>query len=328
MAVDLSTVETVHGPIPVEQLGWTLTHEHIVLLDSEVEVNGLGRWREPIHRSEVAQDLCATKRAGVDTIVDVTAIGQGRNVQRIKDLAGGQGPNVLVATGIYTFDRLPTFFARRGPGTANGGPEPVEAFFVREIEDGIADTGVRAALIKCASDAPGITDDVAVIFRAAARAHRRTGVPITTHSDASVHGGRDQQRLLRAEGVELSRVIIGHCGDSVDLGYLCELMDAGSFIGLDRFGYDLSLPAPDRLSTVAALVGRGYAGRMLLSHDTTCYSDALEPAARARLWPNCSHRYVLEQVVPDLLELGVSQDEIEQMLVRNPATVLSRSAPY
>jgi phosphotriesterase-related protein len=105
-------------------------------------------------------------------------------------------------------------------------------------------------------------------------------------------------------------------------------MDAGSYIGMDRFGYDLKLPAAKRVETVAELVRRGYAERLLLSHDAPCYSDGLEPATRARLWPNCSHRYIAEQVVPALRERGVTDTDIDQMLVRNPAAVLPRQTPY
>jgi phosphotriesterase-related protein len=105
-------------------------------------------------------------------------------------------------------------------------------------------------------------------------------------------------------------------------------MDAGSYIGMDRFGYDLKLSPELRVGTVVELVRRGYVERLLLSHDAICYSDTLEPATRARLWPNCSHRYVVEQVVPALLEQGVTQNDIDQMLVRNPAAILPRTEPY
>jgi phosphotriesterase-related protein len=274
------------------------------------------------------ESLRLTKASGVDTLVDLTAIGQGRNVARVAAIAAGTGLNVLVATGIYAFDKLPKFFSARGPGTTNGGPEPVEAFFVREITEGIAGTGIKAAVIKCATDVPGVTEDVGTILRAAARAHRRTGVPISTHTDAGTYRGRDQQRVFREEGVDLARVVIGHCGDSTDLDYLSELLDAGSFVGMDRFGYDLKLSPEKRLQTVADLVARGYADRLLLSHDAPCYSDSLEPPARERLWPNCHHRYVTERVVPGLLQLGVSQDDIDQMLVRNPARLFGEGSPY
>jgi phosphotriesterase-related protein len=324
----LPYVETITGPVSADALGRTLTHEHIVLLDAEVEINRLGRWRDETEIPAASRALRDAKAAGIDTIVDLTAIGMGRNVPRVARIAAGTGVTVVVATGIYTFDVLPKFFSRRGPGTANGGPEPIEAFFVREITAGIAGTAIKAAVIKCTTDQAGITEDIAKILRAAARAHRSTGVPISTHTDADTYRGRDQQRLFRNEGVDLSRVIIGHCGDSTDLDYLTELADAGSYLGLDRFGYDQRLPVEQRIDTVVELVRRGYAGRLLLSHDATCYSDSLEPATRLRLWPNCSHSYISRSVLPALLERGVSQSDLDQMMIRNPAAVLARGEPY
>lgn len=321
-------VETVSGPVPAESLGLTLTHEHIVLLDAEVEINRLGRWRDEQEIPAASQALRDAKAAGVDTIVDLTAVGMGRNVPRVARIAAGTGVTVVVATGIYTFDVMPRFFSARGPGTPNGGQEPIEAFFVREITEGIAGTAIKAAVIKCTTDQAGITDDIGKILRAAARAHRRTGVPISTHTDAGTYRGRDQQQLFQDEGVKLSRVVIGHCGDSTDLGYLTELMDAGSYIGMDRFGYDQRLPVGPRIDTVVELVRRGYAERLLLSHDATCYSDSLEPATRLRLWPNCSHSYLSQSVLPILLERGVSRADVDQMMIRNPAALLGRGEPY
>jgi phosphotriesterase-related protein len=321
-------VETINGPMPTDSLGVTLTHEHIVLLDAEVEINRLGRWRDVTEIPAASQALRDARAAGVDTIVDLTAIGMGRNVPRVARIAAGTGVNLLVATGIYTFDVMPKFFSARGPGTPNGGQDPIEAFFVREITEGIADTQIKAAVIKCTTDQAGITDDIGKILRAAARAHRRTGVPVSTHTDAGTYRGRDQQRLFRREGVDLSRVVIGHCGDSTDLGYLTELMDAGSYIGMDRFGYDQRLPVGLRIDTVVELVRRGYAERLLLSHDATCYSDNLEPATRLRLWPHCSHSYISQSVLPALLERGVSQADVDQMMISNPAALLVRCEPY
>src|SRR5215467_553844 len=114
--------------------------------------------------------------------------------------------------------------------------------FVRDIREGIADTGIKAGILKCATDEPGVTKDVERILRATAQAHRRTGVPISTHTHAQRRVGLDQQRIFREEGVDLSRVDIGHSGDTTDLDYLEKLIAAGSYIGMDRFGIDTILP--------------------------------------------------------------------------------------
>src|SRR5437773_5391757 len=96
--------------------------------------------------------------------------------------------------------------------------------FVRDIEHGIADTGVKAAILKCATDEPGVTPGVERVLRAVAQAHRATGVPISTHTHALTRVGLEQQRIFREEGVDLTRVVIGHSGDTSDVGYLEELI--------------------------------------------------------------------------------------------------------
>ena len=107
---------------------------------------------------------------------------------------------------------------------------------------GIAGTGVRAGMLKVVTDRSGITPDVRRVMEAAATAHLRTGVPITTHTHAPSRNGRDQLAFFRERGVAPERLVIGHCGDTEDLDYLRELMDAGATIGMDRFGMEHVLP--------------------------------------------------------------------------------------
>src|SRR5262249_7885384 len=143
--------------------------------------------------------------------------------------------------------------------------------FVHDIEEGMSGTSMRAGIIKLASDTATVSGELELCFRAAARAHRRTGVPITTHSESDLFGGDDQQRILAEEGVDLRRVVIGHAGDSTNLDYLKRLMERGSYIGADRLGLETvaggRVPDADRVATIARLCQAGYAGRILLSHD-------------------------------------------------------------
>lgn len=102
------------------------------------------------------------------------------------------------------------------------------SLFAHDIEEGIEGTTIRTGILKCATDEPGVTPDVERVLRAVARAHLRTGVPISTHTHAPSRRGLDQQLIFRQEGVDLSRVVIGHCNESTDLGYLERLIDAGT----------------------------------------------------------------------------------------------------
>src|SRR5579859_6906279 len=270
----MAQVQTVRGPVDSAQLGPTILDEHVFVLDTEIVQNYPEEWGAEEKRvADAVVRLNELKSKGVDTIVDLTVIGLGRYVPRIKQIAQQTGINIIVATGIYTYNDAPFYFHFRGPGTVLGGPELIVDMFVRDINEGIADTGVKAGILKCATDEPGVTKDVERILRATAQAHRQTGVPISTHTHARRRVGLDQQRVFREEGVDLSRVVIGHSGDTTDIEYLEELIADGSYLGMDRFGIDTILPFEDRVNTVVRLCERSHARRMVLSHDASCFMD-------------------------------------------------------
>jgi phosphotriesterase-related protein len=201
-------------------------------------------------------------------------------------------------------------------------------FFVRDITEGIADTGVKAAILKCATEENGLTPGVERVLRAVARAHRETGVPITTHTHVHTYRGRDQQRVFEEEGVDLTRVIIGHSGDSTDLDYLKELMDKGSTIGMDRFGVDVLLPFEDRVATVVALCEQGYADRMVLSHDASCFIDWFDEEMLRLGAPNWHYTHISDDVLPALKKRGVTDAQIDAMLVTNPRRIFETVGAY
>ena len=234
---------------------------------------------------------------------------------------------LVASTGYYTPDVLPAYFHTHGPGRLVGGPDPLLGLFLRDIEEGIAGTGVRAAMLKVVTDEQGLTPDVRRVMEAAAAAHRRTGVPITTHTHAPSRNGRDQLRFFLDRGVTPDRLVIGHCGDSQDLDYLRELMDAGATIGMDRFGMEHVLPDDARLSTVLTLLQGGYADRMVLSQDAAFFSRVTPPSWRAAHVPHWTMENISRRILPRLLEQGATDDQIHQLMVLNPARVLSPSAP-
>jgi phosphotriesterase-related protein len=233
---------------------------------------------------------------------------------------------LIASTGYYTADVLPAFFQVHRPGRVVDRADPLVGFFVRDIEQGIGDTGVKAAMLKVMTDRAGFTEDVVRVMDAAAIAHERTGVPITTHSHPGSRNGLRQQALMRERGVPPERVIIGHSGDTNDLEYLMELMDNGSTIGMDRFGMEHVLPDPARVKTVLALLRRGYADRMVLSHDAAFFSHVTPPSWRAREAPNWHMENLPRRVIPMLREGGASEADLEQMLVRNPRRLLGHLA--
>jgi phosphotriesterase-related protein len=325
----MSTVETVRGPVEVADLGPTLMHEHVFVLSTEhVQNYGDGAWWDEEARvADAVAKLTALRAKGITTIVDPTVWGIGRYIPRIQRIADRVDLNIIVATGLYAYEELPHQYAYRGPGLLLDMPEPMVTDFVRDIVEGIGTTGVKAAFLKCCVEAYGLTPGVERIARAVARTHVETGAPITVHTSGPAQSGRLALDLFGKEGVDLTKVVIGHAGDSNDLDYLMGLADTGATLGMDRFGLDVFNPTAERVHTIAALAERGYADRMVLSHDTSCFIDyfgAAHDAARAAAAPDWHYEFISDDVLPALRALGVTDVHIDQMLIDNPKRYFSK----
>ena len=323
----MAMVETVRGGVDSAAIGRTLMHEHVFCLDTEMRANTTG-WDEEAEVANAIVKLKEVKAAGFDTLVDCTAIGLGRYIPRIQRIAAEIELNLVVATGMYCYDDVPMYFMYQGPGTLTGGDELMVPLFVKEITEGIADTGVKASIIKCATDEKGVTPGIERILRACAQAHKLTGAPITTHTSAPTQRGLEQQQVFESEGVDLTRVIIGHCGDTTDLEYLERILSKGSYIGMDRFGLDVLCSLEDRVATIATLVERGYVNQILISQDANCATDMLPPEIVKQMMPNWHYLHIANDVLPLLNERGVSEDQIEQMLVRSPQAIFGHTGGY
>ena len=220
----MTQVETVRGPVDIDSLGLTLMHEHVFILNEEVRENYPADypdgWDEDSQVDDAIGKLTALAGRGCQTIVDPTVLGLGRDIRRIMRVADGTELNIIVATGLYTYTDVPFYFRYRLADQAAGRADPMTELFVSDLTNGIADTGVKAAFLKCAVDEPGMTPGVERVLRAVSRAHAETGAPITVHTHPHSGTGRDVVRVLREEGADLTKVVLGHSGDTTDLDYL------------------------------------------------------------------------------------------------------------
>lgn len=314
-------VETLKGPIDTSQLGFTLMHEHVFVLSEGVNQAFPQVWDEETRVADARERLRAMTDAGVQSIVDLSVLGLGRDIRRVQRVAGDLPLNVVVATGLYTYDEVPHHFASRDA-------DYMAELFVHDITAGIQGTNVKAAILKVATDQKGVTQGVEKVLRAVARAHRKTGAPISTHTHPATKRGLEQQKIFDEEGVDLSRVVIGHSGDSEDLGYLEELMKHGSSIGMDRFGIDMYLTSEKRVAVIAELCKRGYANRMVLAHDASCYMDWFPWEALGKAAPRWHFRHISDDVVPMLRNAGVPNNQIDLMTTGNPKAIFDKQGSY
>jgi len=309
-----STVNSVLGPIPTSQLGFTLMHEHVMvsasgLYDSYPDLLG------PEREARAIDALARAKAAGIDTIVDATTFDLGRNPGLLAAVARGSGVNIINVTG-WWWD-VPRFLS-------GVGPNQMAREFIRDIEEGFRGTQIKAGLLKCAADAEGVTPPLETMARAVARAHRETGVPIMVHSYPTGQVGRRQIEIFREEGVDLTRVKIDHSNDTTDTEYLEWLLDQGCYLGFDRYpGRNVSPHM--RTVTLKRLMDAGHGDRLCPSHDCICLHihkerpDGSIPEQHEFTSRNPDqYLYMQRHVIPELMEMGATDADIRMLFVDNP----------
>jgi phosphotriesterase-related protein len=319
----MSTVETVQGQIDSSEMGLTLIHEHVRFRDEAVAENWPGRYDDQAELDAALEAVRAAQGHGVKFIVDPTAMFGGRDVRFIKRVSDETGVNIAFCTGIYTYDFLPHYFENRDA-------DQIAEHFIEDIEQGTQGTEMKAAFLKCAADAAGVTDNVEKIHRACARASLQTGSPIMAHSMPAAGTGPRQVEIFLEEGLAPEKIQIAHCGDSPDVEYVQGLLDQGVYVGLDRYGLDMFLPIDQRNAVTAELLRRGHAERVVISQDHCATIDwfpaeAAEQLLNSPAIHNWSFTLVFEEVIPWLREQGVMDDGVfDTVFVKNPARWLGR----
>ena len=308
----MTTINGVLGPIETADLGFTLMHEHVAACSAGV----WQMWPELFGGREAYIEQAATlseaKAIGVQSFVDVTTIDLGRDVRLIRDVAERSGVNIVVCTG-HWLDPSHSIAART--------VDELASFFIKEIEQGIEDTGIKPGILKLANDdTPQLSRFGEKAARAVAKAHLATGIPITTHAGAKLEIGFRQAEVFQDEGVDPKHVIIGHSDDTDSLHYLTGLMDKGYWVGLDRLPMQ-DPPFDVRVGTCAALIERGYADQLILSHDYPLGIQLMPTAFLESEWPEMNPdgiQFIHKRFLPGLQERGVSEVVCTQLTVDNP----------
>lgn len=303
----MTKVNTVLGPVPVEELGWTLMHEHIyiALLGWEFDPRNSFDWQQALE--SIAGEMGKLRDNGVRTVVDATTIDMGRNVEFLFDVAKRSGVNIVASTGLFTEGTgLPFYFRGREV-------DDIADWMVRELTEGMGRTSVRAGAIKVGTGLGRIGQYEEKVLRAACRAQRRTGAPIITHTEGGTMG-REQVDIFEAEGADLSRVVIGHSCSNGDLRYHFDILRRGANLGVDKVGHNAYMPEDVRLAIITGAVAAGYAGQVMLSQDMIGSLDGrILPLSPMRVFD-----YIVTGFLPKLRDAGVSQRSIEAMLAGLP----------
>ena len=320
------TIQTTTGTATPEQLGRTLIHEHVLV--------GFPGWNldakaPPFVRDEAmargVDQMQELADLGVGTFVDPCPMDLGRDVEFLAELSQKSGMRIICTTGAYFEAEGITYTFR------HLSPEQIAEIYIEEIERGVGDTGIKAGAVKIATGSRIVSDYEKKLVTAAARAARETGVPIISHTqDASC--GHDQIDLVTGEGVPADRLVVGHSDGTEDHWYQRSLAERGAFVGFDRFGISLFISDEVRIQNVLRLAEAGHTNRILLSHDSiVCWLGRPVPYGQSHeevlaILPDWRPSYVFRKVIPQLLERGMSKDDIDTILVDNPRRLFAGSA--
>lgn len=315
---DARVVQTVTGRVSSDALGRTLIHEHVLIGFPGWNLDALApRFVRADAMARAVDQMQELRGLGVGTFVDPCPMDLGRDVEFLAELAQKSGMQIVCTTGAYfeaegithTFRHLPI--------------EEITAIYIKEITEGIGDTGIRAGAVKIATGAHQVSDYERKLVQAGARAARETGVPLISHTqEASC--GHDQIDLVTGEGVAADRLLVGHSDGIDDHDYHRSLAERGAFVGFDRFGISLIVPDEVRVKNVLKLARAGYTRNILLSHDSiSCWQGRPVPFANRHedvlaLLPDWRPTTILTKIVPQLLAGGLSDADVATMLVDNP----------
>ncbi len=308
----MATINSVLGPMDTANLGFTLPHEH--LIDSSAGIRQTyGELEFRDRASDMAiQDFTKAKGGGIDTLVEVSPMDLGRDVELMREVSRESGVNFICCTGCWL--DIPRSFWNRDP-------EFIADLWVQEIEEGIEGTGIKAGIIKIATEDP-ITQQQELMLRAAARTHLRTGVPITTHTPPQSRVGERQVRILTSEGVEPQHIYVGHINQTLDPDYHRELARLGVWLGWDisnPYGRPHLPPWEQRAEYLKSLLDDGLATNMMLSHDwNVVLSRVGTPGFPGREDNPDGYLWLTRAFIPKLQQLGVTEAAVEQMMVANP----------
>ena len=350
------SVLTVNGPIDPDTLGNTIMHEHIFinfsLPDNDPErwrwagrtpprgATAVGLYNRPLtmdildlvtlgrpnrdnllltDEATAIDEVREFKIRGGQTIVDVTSIGLGRDPLALRRVAQASGLQIVMGASWYRKSWHPRDMDSRSV-------ESLTEQIVHDVVSGVDDTGIRAGIIgEVGTQGDPLTPNEIKVIKASGRASRLTGAPVSLHTSAQLHEQPKILDLLAAEGADLTRVIVGHSNSlAADQPFMKQLLDRGVYIQFDLLGRQPTVRRrvtdTDVAAAIVELIDVGYVDRILLSQDV-CTKVQL------KAFGGTGFSFILEQFIPYLKRLGVTDEQIGTIMITNPKRVLTFASP-
>lgn len=316
----MATVQTVCGPIPASQLGFTLPHEHLYIGNWNARMADPDWYPEEEGLSFITPVVRQAYSSGVRTIIDATPFNLGRDIRILEAVSRATGMHIIASTGVFPDESILLRSMEE---------ESLVRFLVKEATVGVQGTNIRCGVIKCGTGELGFTPINLKMLRACGRAQAMTGLPIITHCrPENTRIGLFQQDILEQAGADLSKVVIGHFRKGDPLDYAENVIRRGSFLAIDQMNFNGHC-LEYNLQMIPEMCRRGWADHLLFSHDAAiCFNHSrwcdYDHSQYINYAPD-SLSFLHRVVIPGLLERGVSQEQIETITVRNPQRLFGQS---
>ncbi|MEO8609660.1 MAG: phosphotriesterase-related protein [Chloroflexota bacterium] len=305
----MSFIRTVCGDIDSGSLGITYMHEH--LIGQSLKPDGDADMRLD-SEAAASYELTLFRMAGGQAVVEMSPPDHSRNPSALRRLSEVTGIHIICVTGFIKGSSA-------DPLVEGKSVDELADTMIRDVQDGIDETGIRAGVVKAGSSLNKITPNEEKMFRAAARAQRETGALISTHTEAGTMA-LEQIDLLRSEGVLAERILIGHMDRKLDWDYHVEVAKTGVTLGYDQFSKEKYYPDSQRVDFIARMTQAGYGEQIAISGDLARRSDLTSYGGGP------GYTFILWRILPWLRKQGLSADEIHQLVVETPKRLLSIDA--
>jgi len=303
----VSYIQTVRGPLPSNELGLTLVHEHIMVDFAGAEETGPHRWNRDDVVKAMLPYLRQAQALGVTGFVDCTPNYLGRDVLVLKRLSQATDLHILTNTGLYKEPHLPA-------SVLSQDAEELAEAWIGEWDHGIDGTDVKPGVVKIAVNEGHLLPVQARIVRGAALTHLATGMTVVCHTNDPI-AAHEALDIVEEEGMDPARYVVAHAHNITDTTEQIRLADRGCWMSYDAFG---SRPLDEMARLVLEMLEAGREHQVLLSHDAGWYRVG-EPEGG----PTRPYTALFETFVPAMRQQGVPQDVIDRLLVENPRRALA-----
>lgn len=306
-------INTVNSTIDCKDLGFTLMHEHLMICDWNLRMADPDFLNYNLTLNNIVEVLKNAKEAGVNTLVDATTSNMGRDIKLIYEASKMSDINIIASAGYYLLE---------GGLMRYISDDSLLKMLLDELTEGISGTQIKAGIVKAATDKQGLTNDNIRCLKACGKAAALTNVPIITHSrPPGTRYGLFQLDIFENEGVNLSKVMIGHYRNGDSIAYAREVMDRGAYIAIDQMNFN-EHQIEFNQKRIKELVDLGYEDKIILSHDAVINyhydSDARHDMKDYVNYAPDSLSYLANKGTKRLLEVGIQQETINKFFYDNP----------